>query len=50
MTRGLFPRRTVKVHLMDAKITFPEFAILGKSKLDRDSATTLLIDNIDTIR
>lgn len=40
----------VKVHLVDVQVTFSKLAVFGKSELDRDSTTALLVDKIHALR
>jgi hypothetical protein len=47
LTRRLLAMRAIKANLVEVQITFTKFAVFRKCELDRNSTTTLLIDNID---
>jgi hypothetical protein len=47
--RGLRAVRAIKANLVDVQITFTKLAVFRKCELDRNSATTLLVDNIDPV-
>lgn len=40
---------TVKVHTMNAQITFAELAVLGKGKLHGNGVTTLFVGHISSV-